>query len=129
MDKIINLGIPHVAEQIFYNSTTNDLLQFKEVSKAWKVLAENILDPRLKAEKELFEAWKDKVLVAYRTGQTKIVEVLLRRSDLGHIDFNVRDKQGKIGIGWACANGHKEVVQLFLEYSASKQIDVNLFPT
>ena len=42
MDKVINIGIPHVGEQIFENIETDDLIQFFEVSQAWKVLAENV---------------------------------------------------------------------------------------
>ena len=46
MDKIINLGIPHVGEQIFELIETQDLTKYLEVSETWKVLVENVLIKR-----------------------------------------------------------------------------------
>ena len=55
MDKIINLGIPHVGEQIFENLDTDNLVQFLKVSRTWKVLAQNVLLKRWKGK--MFEAF------------------------------------------------------------------------
>ena len=43
MDKVINLGIPHIREQIFENIDTDELLQYLKVSHTWKILAERVL--------------------------------------------------------------------------------------
>ena len=67
MENIINLGIPHVGEQIFKSLNTEDLIQFLEVSQTWQILAGNVLFPRCKDK--LFEACED--------GQTNILFVCL----------------------------------------------------
>ena len=43
MEKIINLGMPHVGEQIFETLDTPQLVKCLEVSQTWKELAENVL--------------------------------------------------------------------------------------
>ena len=58
MDKIINLGIPHVAEQIFESIETQELIECLKVSETWKVLAENVFINRWKGK--MFEACKNK---------------------------------------------------------------------
>ena len=63
MDKVINLGIPHISELIFESIDTPGLFQCALVSQTWKVLAENVLIKRWKGE--LFEACKN--------GETKVV--------------------------------------------------------
>ena len=68
MDKIINLGIPHVGEQIFENIETHKLIKYLKVSETWKILAENVLIKR----------WKGKMLLACQNGETKVVELLLK---------------------------------------------------
>ena len=50
MDKIINLGIPHVAELVFESIDTPGLIKCLEVSETWKVLAENVLIKRWKGK-------------------------------------------------------------------------------
>ena len=60
MDKIINLGIPHVAEQIFESIETQELIECLKVSETWKVLAENVLIKRWKGK--IFEACKNCIL-------------------------------------------------------------------
>ena len=42
MDKVINLGIPHVGELIFESIDTPGLIKCLEVSETWKVLAEGV---------------------------------------------------------------------------------------
>ena len=41
MEKVINLGIPHVGELIFESIDTPGLFQFALVSETWKILAED----------------------------------------------------------------------------------------
>ena len=114
MDKIINLGIPHVAEQIFINCGLDDMLEFQKVSKTWQVLTEEII---------LFHSWKGKMHWACKCGMAQVVKVLLKCSDLGHVDFNAIDDHGKTPLILACQHGHTDVVQLLLDYSNHKQID------
>ena len=67
MDKIINLGIPHVGEQIFEGLDADNLMQCLEVSQIWKSLGENVL----------LKKWEGKMFEACETGKTKIVKLLL----------------------------------------------------
>ena len=64
---IINLGIPHVGEQIFSSLDTDELIQFLEVSEPWKILIENVL----------FKRWKGRILEACTDGKTHVVKILL----------------------------------------------------
>ena len=66
MDKVINLGIPHVGELIFDSIDTPKLFQCALVSDTWKELAENVLIKR----------WKGKMYEACKNGETKIVQLL-----------------------------------------------------
>ena len=50
MDKVINLGIPHVSEKIFRGINNRGLIQCMLVSQTWKVLAENVLLKRSKGK-------------------------------------------------------------------------------
>ena len=61
LDKVINLGIPHVGELIFESIDTPGLIKCLEVSETWKELAENVLIKR----------WKGKMLEACKNGETK----------------------------------------------------------
>ena len=70
IDKVINLGIPHVGELIFESIDTPGLFQFALVSETWKILAENVLIKR----------WKGKMLEACKNGETKVVQFLLEMS-------------------------------------------------
>ena len=50
MDKIINLGIPHVAELVFASIDTPGLIKCLEVSETWRELVGNVLIKRWKNE-------------------------------------------------------------------------------
>ena len=146
MDKIINLGIPHVAENIFERIDTPELVQCALVSETWKVLAENVLLKR----------WNGKIVEASKCGETKVVQLLLEHSnqtDEEHYQFSVAlmtatrhghkdvvglllDRSNTNGINIclsaryppfmiACINGCKEVVQMFLNFGSNHDIDVN----
>ena len=41
LDNVINLGMPHIGEQIFESLNTYNLIRFMNVSETWKILAEN----------------------------------------------------------------------------------------
>ena len=78
MDKIINLRIPHVGENIFENIGTDELCQYFLVSQTWKVLAENVLLKR----------WKSKFFEACASGKTKIVQLLLEHHESEDVGLN-----------------------------------------
>ena len=111
MDNVVNLGIPHVGELIFENIDTPGLIECLMVSETWKVLADNVL----------FKRCKGKMFEACKSGQTKVVQLLLERCNTEEIGWNTKDKYGFM---WACYYGHKDVVQLLLDHS-EPSIDVN----
>ena len=114
MDKIINLGIPHVGEQIFENIETHELIKYLKVSETWKILAENVLVKR----------WKGKMFEACQIGETKIVQLLLERFNDEESGLNFKDDIGYTPFMEACANGHTDVVELLLDNS-ERNIDLN----
>ena len=107
MEKVINLGIPHVAEQIFESINTEGLFNFMEVSETWKVLAENVLLKR----------WKGKMFEACENGKTKVVRLLLECCNSEESGFNIKDEYGLTALQLACKYGHKDIVKLLLDHS------------
>ena len=83
MDKVINLGIPHIAEQIFESFDTPGLINCLEVSETWRELAGNVL----------IKKWKGKMLEACENGHQDVVQLLLDNSE-GNIDLNARNRWG-----------------------------------
>ena len=153
MDQIINLSFPHIGEQILNNFSTTKVLEFSQVSKTWKVLAENSIIKRwkgrlptvlktLKSSKpevikillqhakietaELNQHYNGLNLFmwACKYGHIGVVKQLLQRAD---IDFNDKDtsETKNTAFMWACQNGHQDVVKLLLEHSDT--IDYNAF--
>ena len=113
MENIINLGIPHVGEQIFESLDTPELFNCLEVSETWRELAENVLIKR----------WKGKMFEACKSGETKIVQLLLECCNSEKSGLHSIDEYGYTAFMWACQNGHKDVVQLLLENS--ERIELN----
>ena len=107
MDKVINLGIPHVGELIFESFDDDKLFQCTLISETWKVLAENVLIKR----------WKGKMLEACKSGETKVVELLLEHCNSEESGLNIKDEDGRTAFMFACYCGHKDVVKLLLEHS------------
>ena len=64
MEKVINLGIPHVSEQIFDSIETEELIEYLKISQTWKILAENVL----------IKKWKGKMFEACENGETKVTK-------------------------------------------------------
>ena len=112
MEKVINLGMPHIGENIFESIGTDELCQYFLVSQTWKVLAENVLLKR----------WKSKLFEACKSGKAKIVQLLLEHYESEDIGLNARNRYGETAFAWACHNGHKDVVELLLDNS---DIDLN----
>ena len=67
LDNVINLGMPHIGEQIFESLNTYNLIRFMNVSETWKILAENVLHKR----------WEGEMQKACDDGNTKLVKLLL----------------------------------------------------
>ena len=106
MEKVINLGIPHVGELIFESIDTPGLIECTLVSKTWKVLAENVLLKR----------WEGGLFEACYCGKTEIVRILLERSE--NIDIELKGSiNGMTALMLACKYGHKYVVQMLLYHS------------
>ena len=83
INKIINPGIPHVAEHICENLNTRTLLQCRDVSQTWKVLAEKVLLRRWKGK--LYEACKDENL-------KNVVKLLLEHYTCEESGLNFKDE-------------------------------------
>ena len=113
LNEVINLGIPHIGEKIFRSIDTPGLKSFLEVSETWKVLAENVLTKR----------WKGKMFKACKTGETKVVQLLLERCNSEESGLNIKDEDGGTAFMIACYNGRKDVIQLFL--NNSNKIELN----
>ena len=115
MEKVINLGIPHIGELIFESFDTPELLQCLLVSETWKVIAENVL----------IKKWKGKIFEACKQGETKVVQLLLEHSESETMGLNTTSEHGVNAFGLACYNGHKDVVQLLLDRCEDKNINLN----
>ena len=113
MEKVINLGIPHVGELIFENINTQGLIKCALVSEPWRILVENVLHKR----------WKGKLFQACASGKVEIVKILLERCD-DPINFNTRNADGCTAFMASCKYGHKAVAQLILDLS-NANIDLN----
>ena len=64
--KVINLGIPHIGEQVLENIDTDELIKCLKVSETWKILAENVL----------FKRWKGHIFEACEGGKVEIVKII-----------------------------------------------------
>ena len=134
MDKIINLGIPHVGEKIFEHLGMMDLNECLRVSETWKKIVGEVVVKR----------WKDYFCVPLYYKATEIVQVLLDHPKCDNIDWNAgAKKQASVGYqsdieDWylkafetlipfvsACNSGNLKMVKLFLKYAKRKSIDLN----
>ena len=138
MDKIINFGIPHIAEQIFEQLSYDELKQCVSVSETWKAFAEPIF----------FKHWQEKLLgaciskpstlkqlckamdiqkafaMACKCGYTDIVEILLDHPNTANF-FNAKDESGETALISACIQRNHEIVTLLLGHPMSTRIDFN----
>ena len=94
MDTIINIGIPHIGEQIFQSLGIVDLIRCKSVSETWKGLIENDLC------KKVLEKYKSDVNAVFEHKDqavvTNIFKILLEDSgEDSNINFNVRNQFGQ----------------------------------
>ena len=118
IENIINLGIPHVAEQIFESMKTQELFKCLEVSETWNILAGNVLIKRLKAGNVSIKRWlKGRMFEACKYGETQVVRFLLERCNTEESGLNARDNDGWTPFMTACFCGHTIVVQTLLDHS------------
>ena len=87
IDAIINLSMPHVAEQVFQCLSENDLIQCLKVSKTWKAFA-------------LLQKCRGKLLEACKAGKTEIVRLLLNNGY--DTKLNATHEDGMTPFAWAC---------------------------
>ena len=113
MEKIFNIGIPHLSEQIFKSIDNPGLVQCALVSKTWRELAQNVLKKR----------WKSKMLEACINGETNVVQQLLESPTSEEVGLNIKDHLGFTPLIWACYNGYKDIVKLLLDHS--ERIELN----
>ena len=150
MDRIINLNIPHIGEQIFENFEDEELIRLLSVSETWRVLASNVLLQRwrgrfadacylaspelvkfLLANLKTEEIWNvhENGCTPFQSaclgGNKEIVELILDHPDIKSMDLNAVDENGRTAFQWACCLGHQKVVQLLLDHPNSKNIDFN----
>ena len=134
MDKVINLGIPHVAELIFERFDTLELMKCMEVSETWNELAGNVLIKRLKGKiyVSLYKACRRK------HGKTRLAQALLKDLDndvLFQIALvsetwkvlaeNVLIQRWKGNMLKACQNRETKIVQLLLKRCTSEESGLN----
>ena len=133
MEKVINLGIPHVAEQIFETFDTPGLINCMEVSETWRELAGNVLNKRSKGKihMQIFEALKSgKNIFAQRLMWSLDNEVLYQCALISDtwkvLAENVLIKRWKGKMIKACESGETKVVQLLLERCSAEESGLNM---
>ena len=117
MDKVINLWIPHVGEQIFSNIDTLQAVQFLQVSKAWRVIAEKVLNTKDRHGRNAF-------YLACKNGNDHHVRLMLENSD--NIDVDARRNSGWTPFFRACRYGQTSIVSMLLDHADTKRIDLNV---
>ena len=132
MDKVINIGIPHIGENIFESFDLPGLINCMEVSETWRELAGNVLKKRRNGVIyiQIFEAFK--------SGETTVAQLLLEDLDdeelfqcalvsetWKELAENVLIKRWKGRMFKACEIGRAKIVQLLLERCNPEEIGLN----
>ena len=119
MERVVNIGIPHVGEHILEHISIEELIQCLSVSQTWKILAENVL----------LKKCRGKIFEACKKGHADIVKILLERSDIDCSKLNDRDIKERTALMYACGRGHTNVVKLLLQTTenpnSDRRIDFN----
>ena len=63
------------------------------------------------------------MLEASKSGETKVVQLLLERCNPEESGLNIKDEIGWTAFMWDCDKGHKDVVKLLLGHS--EKIELN----
>ena len=112
-------SIPHVGENIFGHLDTPVLLKCRSVSTVWKEIAEDALVKR----------WKDHPFLAIENNEVGVIKLLLEHPKCVEINWNVTryyDIAEITPLMLACRNGLFKVVELFLDHSVTRNIDLNM---
>ena len=112
-------SIPHVGENIFGHLDTPVLLKCRSVSTVWKEIAEDALVKR----------WKDHPFLAVENNEVGVIKLLLEHPKCVEINWNVTryyDIAEITPLMLACRNGLFKVVELFLDHSVTRNIDLNM---
>ena len=112
-------SIPHVGENIFGHLDTPVLLKCRSVSTVWKEIAEDTLVKR----------WKDHPFLAIENNEVGVIKLLLEHPKCVEINWNVTryyDIAEITPLMLACRNGLFKVVELFLDHSVTRNIDLNM---
>ena len=136
MDKIINVGIPHIGEQIFSKLKISTLLELRFVSQTWKEHAENVLLDKLREPGMPINPVNLVAAKCYnclRITEKDRIELFRLLLELDHpktknIDWNARcenDRCERTSLIKACDFDKPRIVQLLLEFSDIKSIDLN----
>ena len=118
IDTVINLGLPHIAEQIFKSLNEDDLIHCLKVSKTWMVLAEKVL-----TEKVLLGIWKGQLFDECTKGRIKVVKILLDYGD--DTELNATDWVGRTPFARACEKSHEAVAALLVSHPSFEVNNVN----
>ena len=128
MDRVINIGVPHIAKKIFEHLDIHGLIRCMYVSGTWRQLAEESFVNRLSEADQADENGRNPVMVACIFGYTYVLQILLDYSQSENIDLNCvsyYDLTLNTPLMFACENGHEDAVKLLLDYSGSQFIDFN----
>ena len=152
MEKVFNVGVPHLSEEIFENLDTYSLIQCLLVSNTWKSLGMKVLLKRKSVMLEACQTGNVEIvslildhldnpeeinvrnnrgmtpfILSCSLGHTSVVKLLLALSDidLKGIALNNSDDYGWNGFMYACREGHYDVAKLILDHSATKSIKLN----
>ena len=106
MEKIVNLEIPNVCEQLF-EACANGKTKIVEL-----LLNDSSIELNARAN----NGWTA-FMVACFHGHTELVKLFFDHSKRRNIDVNARTNDGMTEFMWACNNGHTDVVKLFLYHS------------
>ena len=118
MEKVINLGIPHIGEKIFENIDTPGLIECALVSETWETLAHNVLLKRTARTVNGRTAF----MTACIYGHKNVVKLFLDHSVDKNIDLNAKDSNGLTAFMLTCEIGFTSIMQLFLDYSTETLI-------
>ena len=112
-------SIPHVEELIIANCDAQTLLRCRSVSRRWKELAERVLINR----------YKDNAFLAVENNEVGVIKLLLEHPECDDINWNITryyDIAEITPLMLACRNGFTKVVELFLDHSVTKNINLNM---
>ena len=124
MNSIINIGLPHIAEQIFNQLSTESLFKCRQVSETWQRLVERILVER-QVQLDTDHLDRTVFISACRQKDAAVVQLLIQNAERHYINFDIGDKDGVTGLMYTCLYGYKDVIKLLLNRSLNNNIALN----